>query len=61
MILTADISRSNYGFLRYSMARVAKLFDPRDEFAIAKQLEGRKQCDLRNLCKNSLLQYIVVQ
>jgi len=34
---------------------VAKLFDPRAEFAAAWPMEGRIQCDLRNLGKNGLL------
>ena len=34
---------------------MAKLFDPRAEFATAWILEGRIQCGLRNLCKNRLL------
>jgi len=31
---------------------VAKLFDPRAEFATASPLEGRKQCDLRDTVAN---------
>jgi len=34
---------------------VAKHFDTRTEFATAWPLEGRTQCDLRNLCENRLL------
>jgi len=40
---------------------VAKLFDPRAEFATAWPVEGRILCDLRNLCKNRLLKCFVVQ
>ena len=31
---------------------LAKLFDPRADFATAWTLEDREQCDLRNICKN---------
>jgi len=43
--------------------RVAKLLDTRAEFITAGPLEGQLQCDLgnHNLCKNSLLKFIVVQ
>jgi len=40
---------------------VAKLFDPGADFTTAWLLEGRIQCDLRNLCTNRMLKCIVVQ
>ena len=44
-----------------SRTGVAKLFEPRAEFATAWLVKGRIQCDLCKLCKNRLLKSIAVQ